>query len=487
MQQDNKDNFEKFFRDKFNQNLNQEEWNNPDDYVWENIEKDLKKNKRRLLPVWFPWGLSGLLLACILLLLNIYLIKDKEIAKLQSKLEEVNQSINKTQPGISSNENQTNNSLLNSENNHNPSTQVQQKMNKKGERSYSESSDPKASFQKSKSINSKQPDKTTDQNPISNYEITIMEQNLITGSNENMLNEVNLNASVISDLKTINFNFIKSRMNIPLHLPAIKKSDPKKTSDERSWYVGPGVGVNFWFGKGQGQIKNPLSELILNEHTEVSPNLGIRFRKKISSRWAIEGGINFLKRNHETNYQLDIPYNLQTELVTPSGETENIFIHSLPTELGDIETHLIMERLEGSMVQHNESVVVDFSVTNQMQLFHIPIYTNYYFSKKGEGFFLTAGLISEWIVNTQFEVNENVSHHSNIREKHAIVSFNSDSINKFNLYGSAGIGYDYKWGKDFTISSSAIFGKSLTKLYQKNEYKYSYDFMNIQFSMLKVF
>ena len=91
--EDSNNNLEKFFRDRFNQRIEPQDWNIPDNEVWDSIASEInKEDKRRRV------GILPIILVGSSILLSLFMgidnyNKSKSIASLQKELQECSNQI----------------------------------------------------------------------------------------------------------------------------------------------------------------------------------------------------------------------------------------------------------------------------------------------------------------------------------------------------------------------------------------------------------
>jgi hypothetical protein len=96
------DNLEKYFRDKFNQDIKPDDWNIPDDDVWQHIDANIPKKERRRIWAFLPFILAGLaILSAVALGLDNY-NKNNRINELQRELERCGNNDNEVDKSIGS-------------------------------------------------------------------------------------------------------------------------------------------------------------------------------------------------------------------------------------------------------------------------------------------------------------------------------------------------------------------------------------------------
>ena len=464
-------NLEKFFRDRFNQRVEPQDWNIPDNEIWDGIASEISKDdkKKRV-------GILPILIVGASILLGTWLgfdnyQKGKDIASLQQELEQcANQSNDVIASQIEEEKSSSNviNSLANlTEGGNQIENQVQN-----------------ASFNNKQKIN-RQNQKLT--NPVAvtsgviNVEPTFI-QNSDHGTSPikeeiGFLAIHSLTGLNIKDLKSLNTPEV---FDIPMVIKPIKPIEVKT----KGIVFGPVVRYIHWQDKVKGSFDNPLSELLAKEETSPSIALGLALTKNLSDRMILNTGIQYYQRNQTSQYEINLPYSTNDE-ISVGSEYENRFSHSLPTSLGNINTNLVLSRSINSNVANNENVYLDFSLQNHTKALAIPLTLSYYLKKSGEGFFVQGGLFNEFIIQNEIREVDTESHHTFAKDKSIVVDYNKSQVNKVNVSTIVGIGYEKELIKGIGISLSANYGFALNNTFATPNYQHKIDQLGLQLMMVK--
>lgn len=478
---DKNNNLEKFFRQKFNQKIEPQDWNLPDNDVWDNIAAqiptDKKKRRIGMLPLFIFGG--GLLLATLLLGYDNYL-KTNEITVLQQELKDCanlaiandNTEINEPKP---TNIDQVQDDI----------SVKETKLAYEGTKSEFQHSLAKKKITKSLFLNSS--------NQLNSQENEVMK----TPLNHSDINDKNMVEKLEEEQKTFTtITFPEKLYKYPLSPIVSKFAKDKsalnlfitpinpKPNKSHPFLVGPNVGYIAWQDRIQGTFDNPLSELLVKEETAPSVSYGLSLSKVLNKRVVFNTGINYYERNQLSQYAINLPYSTVDEIAV-GAEFENRFQHSLPTGLGSINTNLVLSRSASSIVQNNENVYLDFALSNHIKAISIPLTLSYFVKEEGNGLFLQGGLTHEWIVQNRIKEVETESHHQFVKDKSIIVDYNDAQINRLNTSVLAGIGYQKSLTANLGITISAQYGFALNNTYQSNAYQHKIDQLNAQIRLLK--
>ncbi len=115
-----------------------------------------------------------------------------------------------------------------------------------------------------------------------------------------------------------------------------------------------------------------MGETILS--TEWLPSLdyfaGLGFH--LNGKTRLYAGLGYSRQSVLTEYDLHIPYNLQTE-IDHGALLTNAFAHSLPTSAGNVGSNLVLERSAGTDVVHNEEIDIRLGATSRYHIWNLPV------------------------------------------------------------------------------------------------------------------
>ena len=478
-------NLEKFFRQKFNQKIEPEDWNIPDNDIWDKIALEIpsekrKKNKIVFLPILLCIGLLGL----SLIFLRDNHQKDQKIAQLEKTLKECSQPSN----GIQSNPSHVSSMISVTPSDVNISMTLPTK-------AYNITSPKTSGFNKNLPGTSRE----TDANLDPTFPTYDQEQNKVAL----LKNDATQSTWAYTEPKelihlppliklTTPPSIQHNRLDV-IHSLNHKKSllidreptfiQPKK-EPKANWWLGANTGFIFWKDREIGTFDNPLSELLVSEETAHSWLYCIQVNKNVGRNWMVIACIQYYTRNQKSIYAINLPYSTTQEIAVGS-DYENRFEHSLPTGLGNISTSLVLARSNDSPVSDNENVLLDFSIKNELRAFAVPLTFSYFPKEAGNGFFIQGGLNNEFVFQNKIIETASASHHIYVKDKSVKVDYNASQINKINIGAIAGLGYQKTFSKGIGIAISANYGLALNNTFSTANYQHKIDQINMQFSVMK--
>lgn len=476
--EDSNNNLEKFFRDKFNQRIEPQDWNIPDNEIWDSIASEINKEDKKgrigILPI-FLVGAS--ILFSVLMGIDNY-NKEKSITLLHQELKQcADQHI------TSSNNNFSDENVakdkINSQNHEKIFTSKPISKNKNAVFANKHSInnlDNTAKGIKSKNIQLKNSVFPDTQVPY----IAIVDVN-------HVLEKEDLEYKILTDvalLPILKVNILIDDTQLKIGLANNAEIVNPKNPARKIFNIGPAARYIFWQDKIKGSFDNPLSELLVKEETSPSMSLGIAVSKKLSNRLVFNTGMLYYQRNQTSQYVINLPYSTVDE-INVGSEFENRFSHSLPTGLGEINTNLILSRSINSPVTNNENVYLDFSIQNHTKALALPLMLSYFLKKTGDGFFVQGGIFNEFIIQNEIRDVNTESHHTFVKDKSIVVDYNKSQINNLNISSVVGVGYEKEILKGIGISLSATYGFALTNTFATPNYQHKIDQLGLQMTVVK--
>ncbi|HLO56387.1 MAG TPA: hypothetical protein VK169_18970 [Saprospiraceae bacterium] len=477
--EDSNNNLEKFFRDRFNQRIEPQDWNIPDNEVWDSIASEInKEDKRRRV------GILPIILVGSSILLSLFMgidnyNKSKSIASLQKELQECSNQI-----VISNDDDNTVKKDVKGEIKSQDDTPVAVKSHNQSIQltSLDNSGNEKKISKNNRSSKASAPNIINTKNKeieLNNFQVMDLNEPLEVS---NLASRI---PAQMAYLPTLSNNFLfKRNSSLSLELPVVQENLPPKLKSNNGFSFGPSMQYIFWQDNSKGSFNNPLSELLEKEETSPSIALGLAVTKKLGNRLVLNTGLLYYQRNQTSTYLIELPYSVDEE-INVGTEFENRFSHSLPTGLGDVNTSLVLSRSINSPVSNNEKVILDFSLQNHTKALALPLTLSYYLNKSGEGFYIQGGLFNEFIIQNEIREVNTESHHTFVKDKSIAVDYNKSQINKVNTSALIGIGYEKEILKGIGISLSTNYGFALTNTFATPNYQHKIDQLGLQMMVVK--
>lgn len=485
MKEDKEDHLEHFFKKKYAQAIPSEPWNTPDDEVWKGVDAALNEKKRRR-GIWFFLPLILSTISLVIALMTYWQVK---------KQHSPTQTEQTAQPRLNSpkdsqlitptTKKSTGESPLHSSHEEQlplPETEVANTPPAVRWVSSNYTFQPQPSIPKNAFNN-----ETFGANQLFKLLKNENTDHLLHGlfPNENTHHSVPdlLQAAVQPSVKRPPLDIlftailpVKNNGAVPI-LARLNNADaPSKIKSIRSpFWVGASTQWLFWQNRTKGTIDVPLSELIVKEYSSPSIASGIAAQKSLSNHWTLNMGLTYTQRRHVSSYFLHVPYTLATEHDDGAGGLDNTFSHSLPSELGNVGTQLVLNRTPGTTVANNEIVDIDFAFQRKSSLLMIPVQLSWFPKKSGYGLFLSGGINSEITLYDELSVVNAVSHHTHIHEKTVTLNAGQSNNTRFQWQAMVTSGYQWHFGQKWSAILSASYQRAFTNTYQHNNFTHQID------------
>lgn len=187
------------------------------------------------------------------------------------------------------------------------------------------------------------------------------------------------------------------------------------------------------------KVTDPLEGTIKQSAYHSVAQLNFVLNRSLSKHFFISFDPGLRYDRLSTAYDLNIPYDYNTE-VSSTDKKENHFSHSLPTDLGNIKTRMVVVRASDSPVVHNEKINISFDVNYKTISVTSPIGIHYALKNKFEGLYMGVRFVPQYVISRIADVTKFESHHTYVKSDHVDIS---KVANYNNLYmgGDIQVGY----------------------------------------------
>ena len=249
------------------------------------------------------------------------------------------------------------------------------------------------------------------------------------------------------------------------------------------------VSQNFWlYGLSMSlspssynspQVNDPLEGTIKSSNYQNVAQINFDVNHGLSKHFFISYSPGVRYDLLSTSYDLNIPYDYNTEL-TFDDKKENFFSHSLPTDLGNIKTNMVVVRASDSPVLHNEKINIALDVNYKTISITNPLGIHYSFYSFTKGFHLGVRFVPQIVVIRNAVVKKYESSHTYVKEEHVDIS---KASNYKNLYFGADLQVGYRlpiFQKQIFLDINATYHKNLMNEGRPND-------LDLGLSLLKSF
>ena len=248
--------------------------------------------------------------------------------------------------------------------------------------------------------------------------------------------------------------------------------EPIKNS--KATYFNIAVMDEYGYVKSDGMQETPLTELIDAEYGRHSIGVSAFLQREVSQHWYINAGIGYSHQRYNTNYDLELGYELADEKVQGS-EGHVSYEHSLPSFVGNLDTELILGRSLANSIGDNETVQLDFDTRTSIHQLSLPIGIEYYTGANRSGLSLGLQVRPSYIVAASSSIHAVTSYHDHIDDSFASSTLDQSGFEQLQLHVGLGLGYTYPLAPGTSITVGASYLRGLTNLYTTQTYSSSSD------------
>jgi hypothetical protein len=229
----------------------------------------------------------------------------------------------------------------------------------------------------------------------------------------------------------------------------LAKSEESKIANDRVSHLNLFAGTSLIKDYAHGFAPGSNGAMLIGSHRynhSFGFNVGLEYHKE--GKFSIGTGLGFRRMSLHTHYILNIPYDLSTE-VAYSDHHENSFSHTLPSDMGDIESTLVVFRAIGSEVHHNENVNVYMNTLYCQDMITIPLIFKFHTKNIHQGLYFQAHIQAEHIIHRQINPYSTVMNHDKLH--HRDIQARPVGKNNTNIGFGGAIGYRLSLGKDVVL------------------------------------
>lgn len=226
------------------------------------------------------------------------------------------------------------------------------------------------------------------------------------------------------------------------HISESLKKSPKQSHLSITAFYSPDL-VFYHFEKN-ALINSNNSNLDKTETESYSSTTGILIDYKISNRWVIESGITLATSN----------FNLDDETLYAQQDNSGIIQYKLSTPLGN--TYLKPSFSNNLNVGDS---IFSQSTTQTLQYLEFPIAIKYYLKKGKLTFNALAGISANFLVRGSITTELEYANDNELETTHMIYG-----LKQFYINGLAGLGADYNFYKNFSVTFSPVFRFALNSI-----------------------
>ena len=436
----------------------------PDPAVWKNIESQLTKKKRRIVPFWIRIGSA----AAVLLFLisggiwvfnfenqNKNIQTEEVVPEVEEKIDENKNTSNSNQQEITlqnPKNREEKNKLIKGSSVTNKTDIVLTNKNRLNDQTTSKQ------VQNQKLINAHQEKLTNKNDTKSSLEVATKVKDENTSGKGELL-QLQLENSDEKAVASKNPKKLESLENQKDINQVIEKNkEPPVVDDnqiqEKKWSVGTMVAPVYFNTLSEG---SPIDASLAqnNKSTNTSISYGVKVNYKINNRFSIQSGISSVDLDYSTN-------NVTIQLASSNALTGSTNIDTNIKEVGVVAfsaNSAISQNLELAAPQQRGFTNISGDLDQSLSYIEIPLEAKYNLLKRKVGLNVVGGL-STYVLYKNGVFLSNQSGTTTLGE--------ASNINDINFSGNVGLDLDYKINKKLFINVSPMF-KYQFNTFSKND------------------
>ncbi|MBK8852190.1 MAG: hypothetical protein IPN73_18845 [Saprospiraceae bacterium] len=213
----------------------------------------------------------------------------------------------------------------------------------------------------------------------------------------------------------------------------------------------------------------PLSELIVGSYYNQQQHIGFDLYLPLRRNWSAVIKPSVTRENLITDYDLNIPYDYNSEK-NFGAYNENYFSHSLPTDMGNIKTNLVVTRTSDSPVGHNELISLDFGSNQSLTYLSVPMGLAFGNGLRKNGLTAALTFVPEYLIHRSVSVDLIHSNHIFVSPKE--VSLSSETIrSKWHLGVGLNLEYRLALYQNWSLQLQGNYNHYLTQTGRSNLYQ----------------
>jgi len=428
-------NINKIFQEAFNSDdLPKEDWNTPNQDVWDSISAELDEDNSKPITPWMI--VSGILFLLVLILGGKIYSDNQKLNRLSTQIEACAENQNMSNLNYS-------NTTLDTESNELSKTQLTNLQSNNQKTQFTSTINTSKYQQHQKSFI---PQNHPMQDAVSNNYFV-----------KSKINDESLSTKIQTRNKgfEISSDVAKSQFNLPLlfaSLPHLKSiiSNPElnpnfniikpKNHQHHSTFIYASAGFITGGLRNIGKLNESLNELIDQEYLRSGYAFDFGFKKQLTPNLYFTTSIGASKMQYITAYDVTLPYDITSESTNENGDGQIDFEHSLPTSFGNIDTEVSLVRPRNS-TNTETGVLLDYDVSSNFTFVNAFLGLEYQFDFLS-GLYAGASVSPSYLIDHTSNVYQSLSHHQTIHTTDNHASSDYEELQKWLWGGSINLGYN---------------------------------------------
>ncbi|MFK7807439.1 MAG: outer membrane protein [Saprospiraceae bacterium] len=488
------DRMDDIWKDRFNsEELPAENWNSPDDLVWEAVAaQTVRKDKKRLL-VWWILGLLALTIS----IFAAYMFKNANATALNAAEKEVptlvvansSNSIPNNTLTPTKEESTTSNDVFKSEiniskekqlttttnKNTNPTnlstntSQVNNSITKTPINTITNNPNNTAPKVAKAVVNTKTQNNTAKKATNPNSLATFSKTELDTRQ-EQIAPDAPTESSVIAPSDFNTSIMLLESANVLLENNTINEGDRavQKLKDKKSIFFSLNAGATYWQHNISEQYTSDLSDFDFNYTDELGFLLDMDLDIPLGKRFMLQVGMDYEQVNISSGHNSELSYDPSQE----GSQPHNDYALSLATPYGLSAAEFSFVRAE-SVGEEPVALTVDFHSAHTIQNFSVPV--SFLFAPFGNtnrfSPYLKAGFGVNYLRKLSNDIESIDTHHSAIQfDDSGTSNFQSADIERWHYDYRLGIGAAYRLSPRLSLRLHYEYARGINAIFQQDNY-----------------
>lgn len=213
----------------------------------------------------------------------------------------------------------------------------------------------------------------------------------------------------------------------------------------------------------------PFSELIVGSYYNQRQHIGFDLYLPLRRNWSAVIKPSVARENLITDYDLNIPYDYNSEKYF-GAYNENYFSHSLPTDMGNIKTNLVVTRSSDSPVGHNELISLDFRSNQSLTYLSVPMGLAFGNGLRKNGLTAALTFVPEYLIHRSVSVDLIHSNHTFVSPKEVKLS-SETTRSKWHLGVGLNLEYRLALYQNWSLQLQGNYNHYLTQTGRSNLYQ----------------
>ena len=200
-------------------------------------------------------------------------------------------------------------------------------------------------------------------------------------------------------------------------------------------------------------------------------NVGLGVQRDFSTKKLfLELGLQYTQINYKLDYDINLAFNPNGETQNTNGNFDNVYNGVFPTTQGPLQMKMVLQRQGGNNVIQGENIRITAKGAEKLTFLRIPFSVGAHFASQNRISFINKLSFNQLInVGSTTQFSEVLSYHSAIKETLTQVQL-SPKPNVWTPEIGVSVGILAKLNRDIALGSELFYNKALLPMYKTNTY-----------------